>query len=60
MGKIMVAQSKLLMRIAELENALATEQEKTRAMGERLMSAEEALAKVNIRAVNIKNRLSSE
>ncbi|KAH8026373.1 hypothetical protein HPB51_020357 [Rhipicephalus microplus] len=47
MEQMMVAQSELLMRIAELEIALATEQEKTRAMGERLKSAEEALAKMN-------------
>ncbi|XP_075752341.1 uncharacterized protein LOC142818038 [Rhipicephalus microplus] len=47
MEKMMVAQSELLMRIAELETALATEQEKMRAMGERLKSAEEALAKLN-------------
>ncbi|KAH8027447.1 hypothetical protein HPB51_005594 [Rhipicephalus microplus] len=47
MEKMMVAQSDLLMTIAELEIALATEQEKTRAMGERLKSAEEALAKGN-------------
>ncbi|KAH8040151.1 hypothetical protein HPB51_009529 [Rhipicephalus microplus] len=45
--KMMVTQSDLLMRVPELETALATEQEKTSVMGERLKSAEEALAKVN-------------
>ncbi|KAH8021363.1 hypothetical protein HPB51_015510 [Rhipicephalus microplus] len=47
MKKMMVAQSELLIRIAKLETALATEQEKTRPMGERLKSVEEALAKLN-------------
>ncbi|KAH8025018.1 hypothetical protein HPB51_002914 [Rhipicephalus microplus] len=47
MEQIMVTQSDLLMRITELENVLATRQEKTRAKGEKLKSAEEALAKVN-------------
>ncbi|KAH8024290.1 hypothetical protein HPB51_022409 [Rhipicephalus microplus] len=55
MEKMMVAQSQLLMRIAELESALATEQEKTRAMGERLKSAEEALAKLNKEATYREN-----
>ncbi|KAH8037654.1 hypothetical protein HPB51_015088 [Rhipicephalus microplus] len=55
MEKMMVAQSELLMRIAELETALATEQEKTRAMGERLKSAEEALAKLNKEATYREN-----
>ncbi|KAH6945020.1 hypothetical protein HPB50_006747 [Hyalomma asiaticum] len=46
MEKILAAQSELMDRIAELENALAKEREKTKAMGERLRSAEEGLAKV--------------
>ncbi|KAH6941853.1 hypothetical protein HPB50_023659 [Hyalomma asiaticum] len=36
MEKMMAAQSGLMDRIAELENALAKEREKTQAMGERL------------------------
>ena len=36
---MMAAQNELMVRIAELENALATEREKTMAMGERLKSA---------------------
>ncbi|KAH8018222.1 hypothetical protein HPB51_000144 [Rhipicephalus microplus] len=55
MEKMMVAQSELLRRIAELETAVATEQEKTRAMGERLKSAEEALAKLNKEATYREN-----
>ncbi|KAH8037017.1 hypothetical protein HPB51_008343 [Rhipicephalus microplus] len=55
MEKMMVAQSELLVRITELETALATEQEKTRAMGERLKSAEEALAKLNKEATYREN-----
>lgn len=45
MEKMVVAYSELLMRITDLKTALATELEKTRAMGERLNSAEEARAK---------------
>ncbi|XP_075738973.1 uncharacterized protein LOC142784480 isoform X1 [Rhipicephalus microplus] len=55
MDKMMVAQSELLKRIAERETAVATEQEKTRAMGERLKSAEEALAKLNKEATYREN-----
>nr|ADK62394.1 hypothetical protein E3G_000004 [Rhipicephalus microplus] len=47
MEKMMVTQNDVPMRITELESALATEQEKTRATGEKLKSAKEAPAKVN-------------
>lgn len=46
MEKMMTAQNGLTDRIAELENALAKEREKTQAMGERLRLAEEGLAMV--------------
>ncbi|KAH6938801.1 hypothetical protein HPB50_012909 [Hyalomma asiaticum] len=46
MEKMMAIQSGLMDRIAELENALAREREKTQAMGERLRLAEEELAMV--------------
>ncbi|KAH8029033.1 hypothetical protein HPB51_022153 [Rhipicephalus microplus] len=46
MEKMMVTQSDMLMRITKLETVLVTEQERTRAMGEKLKSAEEALAKI--------------
>lgn len=55
MEKMMAAQSGLMDRIAELENALVKEREKTQAMGERLRLAEEELAmvvKVNKEAGN--------
>ncbi|KAH8034688.1 hypothetical protein HPB51_000457 [Rhipicephalus microplus] len=47
MANMLIAQNELLMRITELEAALATKHEKRKAMGERLRPAEEALAKVN-------------
>ncbi|XP_049276281.1 uncharacterized protein LOC125760359 [Rhipicephalus sanguineus] len=43
---MMAAQNELVVRISELEKAVATEREKTMAMAERLKSAEEGLAKV--------------
>ncbi|KAH6945119.1 hypothetical protein HPB50_007326 [Hyalomma asiaticum] len=46
MEKMMAPQSGVMDRIAELENALAKEREKTQAMGERLRLAEEELAMV--------------
>ena len=46
MENVMAVHSGLITRISELENALATEREKTKAMGERLRSAEEGLSKV--------------
>ncbi|KAH6938490.1 hypothetical protein HPB50_010026 [Hyalomma asiaticum] len=46
MEKMMAAQSGLMDRIPELENALVKEREKTQAMGERLRLAEEELAMV--------------
>ncbi|KAH8035067.1 hypothetical protein HPB51_004308 [Rhipicephalus microplus] len=51
---MMVAQSELLMRNTQLETAVATKQYKTRAMEERLKSADEAPARVtgdNVRAL---------
>lgn len=46
MEKVMAAQSELMIRIVQLEIALATEREKTKAIGEKCKATEEELLKL--------------